>query len=105
MLNRRQLIASVGLFLSARPRGFAQDTPPASALSKPVTEALTRSAEQLSTRKFAGAVSALEKAQKELGAKLTDEEKRALAVGQRRRLLRRLAWRTASARQRAGAAA
>lgn len=81
MLNRRQLIASVGLFLSARPRGFAQEPPPAGVLAKPVVEALTRSAEQLSTRKFAGAVSALEKVQKELGAKLTDDEKRALAVG------------------------
>ena len=81
MLNRRQLLAALSLFLGAQQGGFAQQTPTDVAeLSKPVTDAIAKALASLSTRKFSDAVSVLTKVQKELGSKLTEDDKRALAV-------------------------
>ena len=49
-------------------------------LSKPVTDAIAKALASLSTRKFSDAVSVLTKVQKDLGSKLTEDDKRALAV-------------------------
>jgi CHAT domain-containing protein len=81
MLNRRQLLAALSLFLGAQQGGFAQQTPTDVAeLSKPVTDAIAKALASLSTRKFSDAVSVLTKVQKDLGSKLTEDDKRALAV-------------------------